>query len=73
VGTSAEAEASFALFVRAHTASLLRTAILLVGRADAAEDLVQDTYATVLPRWHRVMTADAPLAYVRRPLINRPS
>jgi RNA polymerase sigma-70 factor (sigma-E family) len=60
----------FAAFVRAHTSGLLRTAYLLTGSAAAAEDLVQDTFVRLYPKWHRVEAAEAPLAYVRRSMTN---
>jgi RNA polymerase sigma-70 factor (sigma-E family) len=63
-------EREFAPFVRAYTASLLRTAYLLTGNAPAAEELVQDTLVRLYPKWHLVTAADAPVAYVRRSLAN---
>lgn len=61
----------FEAFVTAHTPSLLRTAYLLTGGdASAAEDVVQDTFARLYPRWTKVTHADHPLAYVRRTLVN---
>lgn len=60
----------FADFVRAHTRVLVRTAYLLTGSGDSAEDLVQDTFLRLYPQWHRVQAAEAPLAYVRRSLTN---
>jgi RNA polymerase sigma-70 factor (sigma-E family) len=63
-------EAEFAPFVRANTATLLRTAYLLTGNVPAAEELVQDTLVRLYPKWHLVEAADAPVAYVRRSLAN---
>lgn len=64
------AETGFAAFVREHTPALLRTAYLLTGNRNAAEELVQDTLVRLYPKWERVEHADAPLAYVRRSLAN---
>jgi RNA polymerase sigma-70 factor (sigma-E family) len=63
-------ELGFATFVRTHTSGLLRTAYLLTGSAAAAEDLVQDTFVHLYPKWHRVEAAEAPVAYVRRSMTN---
>ena len=60
----------FAAFVLEHSRSLYGTALVLTGKPDAAEELVQDTLARLYPKWATVMGADAPLAYVRRALIN---
>lgn len=62
--------AEFAAFVRLHSTALLRSAFLLTGDAAAAEDLVQDTFLRLFPRWSRVSEADVPLAYVRRSMTN---
>jgi RNA polymerase sigma-70 factor (sigma-E family) len=63
-------EVGFAGFVREHTSALLRTAYLLTGSAQNAEELVQDTLVRLYPKWERVAAADVPLAYVRRSLTN---
>lgn len=65
-----DAEREFAHFVRANTSGLLRTAYLLTGDGAAAEELVQDTLVRLYPKWHLVLAADAPLAYVRRSVAN---
>jgi RNA polymerase sigma-70 factor (sigma-E family) len=65
-----EVELGFADFVRVHTAALLRTAYLLTGDANAAEELVQDTLVRLYPKWDRVQAAELPLAYVRRSVTN---
>jgi RNA polymerase sigma-70 factor (sigma-E family) len=61
----------FAEFVTAHGKSLFRTAYLLTSNTHRAEELVQDTLALLYPKWDRAAQADAPLAYVRRALVNR--
>lgn len=58
----------FADFVRARHAALLRTAYLLTGHAQDAEDLVQTTLVKVVPQWRRI--ADNPEGYVRRAMVN---
>ena len=63
-------ERDFGSFVRANTSALLRTAYLLTGSAQAAEELVQDTLVRLYPKWDRVRAADVPIAYVRRALAN---
>jgi RNA polymerase sigma-70 factor (sigma-E family) len=63
-------DVGFAGFVREHTPALLRTAYLLTGNAQNAEELVQDTLVRLYPKWDRVAQADVPLAYVRRSLTN---
>jgi RNA polymerase sigma-70 factor (sigma-E family) len=63
-------DAVFAQFVREQTATLLRSAYLLTGNSTAAEDLVQETFVRLFPKWDRVQAADAPMAYVRRSMVN---
>lgn len=57
-------------FVSARGAALSRTAYLLTGDHQAAEDLVQETYVVLVRRWQRSGTVD-PEAYVRRVLYSR--
>jgi len=61
----------FEAFVRAHATDLLRSAVLLTGSRERGEDLLHDTLAHLYPRWSRVTAADAPVAYVRRAVVNR--
>ncbi|GGO69218.1 SigE family RNA polymerase sigma factor [Nocardioides deserti] len=56
----------FEQFVGARRAALLRTAYLLTGDHDDAEDLVQVALVKVVPHWDRI--ADRPEPYVRRVL-----
>jgi RNA polymerase sigma-70 factor (sigma-E family) len=71
VEAALRSQTDFAAFVREHSRSLFGTAYLLCGSADRAEDLLQDTLASLYPRWERVTEADRPVAYVRRALTNR--
>lgn len=63
-------DAEFSAFVRAHTSGLLKSAFLLTRDVTAAEDLVQDTFVRLQPKWSRVAGAAMPLAYVRRSMLN---
>ena len=58
----------FTEFVLARQAALLRTAYLLTGHAQDAEDLVQTTLVKVVPQWRRIR--EDPEPYVRRVLVN---
>lgn len=58
----------FQEFVEVRYARLLRTAYLLTGTREAAEDLVQSALLTTMRHWRSV--AD-PMAYVRRAMINQ--
>ena len=50
----------------AHGAALLRTAYLLCGDDDRAQDLVQSALERAWRSWGRAQQADSPVAYVRR-------
>jgi RNA polymerase sigma-70 factor (sigma-E family) len=60
--------AGFREFVEVRYTDLLRTAYLLTGTRDAAEDLVQSALLTTMRHWRAV--AD-PMAYVRRAMVNQ--
>jgi RNA polymerase sigma-70 factor (sigma-E family) len=66
-------EDEFARFVHAHGAMLFRTAYLLVGNHQQAEDLVQTTLVKVYLRWTRISDMAQPAAYARRILVNQTS
>ena len=61
------AEEDFREFVETNYAKLLRIAFLLVGDLNEAEDVLQTTLLSVLPRWRRM---DHPEAYVRVAMVN---
>lgn len=58
----------FSEFVLSRQAALLRTAYLLTGHAQDAEDLVQAALVKVVPQWRRI--SDNPEPYVRRVMVN---
>lgn len=61
----------FEQFARTHATALLRLAYLLTRDYADAEDLVQEVLLGSLRRWDTVAAADAPLAYVRKMLVNK--
>lgn len=58
----------FQAFVEQRYTALLRTAYLLCGSRDRAEDLLQNALAAALPKWRRM---DHPEAYLRRIMVNQ--
>ena len=64
-------EERFTAFVTAHSATLFRTAYLMTGDYQRAEDLLQTTLVRVYQRWARVDEMDRPVAYARRILVNQ--
>jgi RNA polymerase sigma-70 factor (sigma-E family) len=66
----AEELRDFEEFVALRSPSWMRTAFLLVGNREAAEDLVQSALERTFVRWRRVRRMEMPEAYVRRIVIN---
>ena len=64
-------EDEFTGFVRAHSGSLFRTAFLMTGDYQRAEDLLQTTLVRVYQRWPRVAAMERPLGYARRVLMSQ--
>lgn len=60
----------FASYVAARRPQLRRTAYLLCGDWDRAEDVVQDALTRLYVHWSRASRADNVDAYVRRSLVN---
>ncbi|WP_341924928.1 SigE family RNA polymerase sigma factor [Nocardioides psychrotolerans] len=60
-------EQDFEEFVVARRAALLRTAYLLTGQVEDAEDLLQTALVKVVPHWRRIR--DRPEPYVRQVLV----
>jgi RNA polymerase sigma-70 factor (sigma-E family) len=57
-------------FVVAERARLHRTAYLLCGSVDEAEDLLQSTLVRVVDAWPRIRRRDDPYVYARRAMVN---
>ena len=64
-------EDRFTEFVRAHSASLFRTAYLMTGDYQRAEDVLQAALVRVYQHWPRVDTMDRPAGYARRVVVNQ--
>lgn len=60
----------FTEFARARQFSLLRTAYLLCGNPNGAEDLVQEALTSLCRHWNRARKADSVDAYAHRTLVN---
>jgi RNA polymerase sigma-70 factor (sigma-E family) len=65
-----EPYADFRLYVAGRSAALLRTAYLLTGNRQDAEDLLQTALAKTYLAWDRINDKGAVDAYVRRVLVN---
>jgi RNA polymerase sigma-70 factor (sigma-E family) len=64
-------EERFAEFVRANTASLFRTAYLMTGDYQRAEDVLQAALVRVYQHWPRIDTLDQPVGYARKVVVNQ--
>ena len=60
----------FESFAAARGGALFRTAWLMTGDWQLAEDLVQETLARVYLHWRKVSRMDHPAAYARKVLVN---
>jgi RNA polymerase sigma-70 factor (sigma-E family) len=63
-------EADFTAFVSATSRRLLRTAYLLTGDAETAQDLLQTALERAYRRWGLIGRTELPEAYVRRVIVN---
>jgi RNA polymerase sigma-70 factor (sigma-E family) len=68
MGKRVDRDVEFRRFALAFTPALLRTARLLIGDQNLAEDAVQTTMLQVFRRWDRAR--EAPEAYSRTALVN---
>jgi RNA polymerase sigma-70 factor (sigma-E family) len=67
---ASEGDESFRAFVEQHWVPLTRIAFLLTGDRGYAEDLVQVALEKTHRKWARVSVMEAPVAYVRRAMVN---
>ena len=63
-------EDRFTDFVRVHSTTLFRTAYLMTGDHQRAEDLLQTTLVRVYQRWTKVDAMERPVAYARKILVH---
>lgn len=68
-GRSAE-QSEIEAYVEGAMPRLVGLAFAMTGAREDAEDLVQDTLATVITKWSRVSGAENVDAYVRRTMVN---
>jgi RNA polymerase sigma-70 factor (sigma-E family) len=66
-GSRASPPEPFEAFYRSQHEPMLRLAYLLTQSRAAAEDLVQDSFLRIQPRWGQL---DSPVAYLRRTVTN---
>jgi RNA polymerase sigma-70 factor (sigma-E family) len=64
---AADVPGDFETLYRDNYCKLVQLAFLLTQSSDTADDLVQDVFARVLPRWQRL---DDPVPYLRRSVVN---
>ena len=64
------AQDDFAEYVAGRWGALYRTAHLLTGQRDDAEDLVQNALITAYGRWQRIRGMESRDGYVRKVLLN---
>jgi len=64
-------EDRFTDFVRAHSASLFRSAYLMTGDYQRAEDTLQTALVRLYQRWPRVDAMDNPVGYAHRVVVNQ--
>ncbi len=63
-------EAAFAAFVSARSPALLRTAYLLTGDREHAEDLLRTALLKTFRHWDQIRHQDRPEAFVRKVMVN---
>jgi len=67
--TGDDRDREFGAFVGARSAALLRTAYLVTGHRQSAEDLLQTALAKTYLAWNRIDSPESVEAYVRRVMV----
>lgn len=62
----AELDSAFAWLFRDEYPAIVRTAYLMLGDREAAEDVAQEAFVRLYARWRRISRYDKPGAWVRR-------
>src|SRR3954470_13616468 len=62
-------DAAFTAFVQARGTALARSALLVVGDAGRAEDVLQSALAETYLRWHTLRRPELAESYVRRVIV----
>jgi RNA polymerase sigma-70 factor (sigma-E family) len=70
VSIDTDADLSLEQLYDAHYVRLVRLAVLLLGDAGRAEEVVQDSFVAIYRRWDRLDVDDVP-AYLRQTVVNR--
>jgi RNA polymerase sigma-70 factor (sigma-E family) len=68
-----ETESAFAWLFRDEYPAIVRTAYLMLGDRQAAEDVAQEAFVRLYARWRKVSRYDRPGAWVRRVAIREAS
>jgi RNA polymerase sigma-70 factor (sigma-E family) len=64
-------EDRFTDFVRAHSAPLFRTAYLMTGDYQRAEDILQSALERIYQRWPRIDAMEHPVGYAHKVVMNQ--
>jgi RNA polymerase sigma-70 factor (sigma-E family) len=67
---SDDRQAGVAALYRAHAVGLIRLAVVMLGDRAAAEDVVQDAFASLFRRYSRLAQPERALQYVRSSVLN---
>ena len=66
-----EPDAAVEQLYATHYRRLVRLSVLLVGDAETAEEVVQDSFVAMHGRWRSLLEPEKGLAYLRQTVVNR--